>query len=90
MAELDTSGHCLLPGRLQTDSKSIQVSPLSSVLCPVLSSVLFFVLQEAIEVLISEQALINEVTDQCSVNPFLVLVQPHQSAIDINNIQLES
>ena len=66
MAELDTSGHCLLPGRLQvTDSKSIQVSPPPSVLCPVLRSI--FVLQETIEVLIAEQALINEVTDQCSV-----------------------
>ena len=42
MAELDTSGHCLLPGRLQvTDSKSIQVSPPPSVLCPVVSSGLF-------------------------------------------------
>ena len=41
MAELDTSGHCLLPGRLQvTDSKPLQVSSqfssLSSDLCLVL------------------------------------------------------
>ena len=36
MAELDTSGHCLLPGRLQvTDSKPLQVSSLFSSLSSV-------------------------------------------------------
>ena len=69
MAELDGSGHCLLPGRLPvTDSKPLQVSHDTLALSLVFMFVFFFSLillfgrQEAIEVLKAEQALLNEVT----------------------------